>query len=428
MSRGSPPPADGRTLHRTLRAIRGVNAQQGTRRVRCCIMTGCERSPLPAVRPARAGGEVVKWPAAVMLPPEPDAVLDRFASLAASTLRSPMAVLSLLSSDREIVLPGASGMPAPWQQERVMAWAHSLCRHAAASAELVVVDDVRTDPHAQDYREAVGHFGVGAWIAAPAEVLQRLHPSLHDGRGRHPGGRTSPRPPPGASPGPGTASSGRSGAGPTDAGTTAEADTVANRRRQRGPGAGAGPPAADAGQPVVRHRTGVRHPRGGPAPGRRWRAGRLGCAVRDGHRRPALERAGPRTAAGPGRRCGRRTPLTRADLSRSGRRTADGHRPGRLHRRAHPQPAPVELVPRSVAGGDRRRRVRHPHRSAARTAGCGPLRSAHPRGRAAPGPVRGHVHLPTRHRSGLGAVRPADGHRPRRPRRRRRRLLLLRRP
>ncbi len=169
----------------------------------------------------------MKWPAAVMLPPEPDAVLDRFASLAASTLRSPMAVLSLLSSDREIVLPGASGMPAPWQQERVMAWAHSLCRHAAASAELVVVDDVRTDPHAQDYREAVGHFGVGAWIAAPLRFSSDFTRLFTTDEADTPGGRTSPRPPPGASPGPGTASSGRSGAGPTDAGTTAEADTVA---------------------------------------------------------------------------------------------------------------------------------------------------------------------------------------------------------
>lgn len=109
----------------------------------------------------------MRWPAAVMLPPEPDALLDRFASLAARTLRAPMAVLSLLDDSQQVVLPGAAGMPEPWQRERTMQWAHSLCRFVAGGTGLVAVDDVATDPHASDYAEAVDAFGVRSWIAAP---------------------------------------------------------------------------------------------------------------------------------------------------------------------------------------------------------------------------------------------------------------------
>ncbi len=108
-----------------------------------------------------------------MLPPEPDALLDRFASLAARTLRAPMAVLSLLDETDRVVLPGAAGMPDPWQRERTMRWGESLCRFATGGADgddgtgLVVVDDVADDPRAPQYAQAVEAFGVRSWIAAP---------------------------------------------------------------------------------------------------------------------------------------------------------------------------------------------------------------------------------------------------------------------
>jgi len=108
----------------------------------------------------------MKWPAAVMLPPAPDAVLDRFASLAAATLQAPMAVLSLLDDDKQQVLPGAYGMPTPWQQQRRLELTHSLCRFVIDAEGSVVVDDVTDDEQSQTSR-AVTDFGVRSWVATP---------------------------------------------------------------------------------------------------------------------------------------------------------------------------------------------------------------------------------------------------------------------
>ncbi|MEZ0163335.1 PP2C family protein-serine/threonine phosphatase [Kineococcus sp. LSe6-4] len=126
----------------------------------------------------------MKWPSAVMLPPEPDALLDRFASLAARTLRAPMAVLSLLDETDRVVLPGAAGMPDPWQSERTMRWGESLCRFATdGTGGLVVVDDVADDPRAPQYAAAVEAFGVRSWIAAPLRFTHDFTRLFDDGPG-----------------------------------------------------------------------------------------------------------------------------------------------------------------------------------------------------------------------------------------------------
>jgi GAF domain-containing protein len=67
---------------------------------------------------------------------------DRLARLAAHVLHAPVALVSLVSSDRQFFI-SCLGLPEPWASRRESPLSHSFCQHAVASREPLLVDDAR---------------------------------------------------------------------------------------------------------------------------------------------------------------------------------------------------------------------------------------------------------------------------------------------
>ena len=94
-----------------------------------------------------------------------DALFDRFAEMVRTVLDVPVALVSLVGSDRQ-VFPGAYGLRAPWDQERQTALSHSFCQHGVVSAEPLVVVDARSDPRVQ-HNLAIEDLGVVGYAGMP---------------------------------------------------------------------------------------------------------------------------------------------------------------------------------------------------------------------------------------------------------------------
>jgi GAF domain-containing protein len=67
---------------------------------------------------------------------------DRHARLAAQVLNAPVALVSLVDSDRQF-FKSCLGLPEPWASERQSPLSHSFCQHAVATREPLVVSDAR---------------------------------------------------------------------------------------------------------------------------------------------------------------------------------------------------------------------------------------------------------------------------------------------
>ncbi|WP_367401554.1 SpoIIE family protein phosphatase [Streptomyces xanthophaeus] len=91
--------------------------------------------------------------------------MDRFARLVSRLLRVPVAFVSLVGEDRQI-LPGLFGLPEPWAGSRTLPLSHSLCRYVVASGQPLVVSDARADERLRT-SPAVGDLGVAAYAGMP---------------------------------------------------------------------------------------------------------------------------------------------------------------------------------------------------------------------------------------------------------------------
>jgi hypothetical protein len=67
---------------------------------------------------------------------------DRLARLAAHVLNAPVALVSLVDSDRQF-FKSCLGLPEPWASRRESPLTHSFCQHAVASREPLIVVDAR---------------------------------------------------------------------------------------------------------------------------------------------------------------------------------------------------------------------------------------------------------------------------------------------
>jgi len=65
---------------------------------------------------------------------------DRLARLASHVLNAPVALVSLVSSDRQFFM-SCLGLPEPWASRREAPLSHSFCQHAVARREPLLVDD-----------------------------------------------------------------------------------------------------------------------------------------------------------------------------------------------------------------------------------------------------------------------------------------------
>ncbi|MCX4547073.1 SpoIIE family protein phosphatase [Streptomyces sp. NBC_01565] len=91
--------------------------------------------------------------------------MDRSARLVSRLLRVPVAFVSLIGDDRQI-LPGMIGLPEPWATVRALPPSHSLCRYVMASGEPLVTPDARADERLRT-SPAIADLGVVGYAGMP---------------------------------------------------------------------------------------------------------------------------------------------------------------------------------------------------------------------------------------------------------------------
>ena len=75
----------------------------------------------------------------------PEPVFDRFARVAARVADVPVALVSLVTEDRQY-FAGMFGVAQPWADARQTPLSHSFCQHVVANGAPLVVEDARSDP------------------------------------------------------------------------------------------------------------------------------------------------------------------------------------------------------------------------------------------------------------------------------------------
>ena len=96
-------------------------------------------------------------------PPNP--VLDRLTRLAAQLVEAPIALLTLVDSDRQVFL-SAYGLPEPLQAAHETGIEYSICQHAVATGRPLIVADAHADAVLRR-NAAVTQFGVTAYAGMP---------------------------------------------------------------------------------------------------------------------------------------------------------------------------------------------------------------------------------------------------------------------
>ena len=91
--------------------------------------------------------------------------MERLARLVASTLRVPVALVSLVEKDRQ-VFPGMVGLAEPWATSRQTPLSHSMCQHVTATGSPLILPDAREDERTCD-NLAIGDLGVIAYAGMP---------------------------------------------------------------------------------------------------------------------------------------------------------------------------------------------------------------------------------------------------------------------
>ena len=90
---------------------------------------------------------------------------DSLARLAARLLDAPVALVSLVDSDRQY-FKSCLGMPEPWASQRWSPLSHSFCQHAVAARRPLVVRDAREHPDLLD-NLAITEMDVIAYAGIP---------------------------------------------------------------------------------------------------------------------------------------------------------------------------------------------------------------------------------------------------------------------
>lgn len=90
---------------------------------------------------------------------------DRLVRLAARVLRVPVALVSLVDSNRQF-FKSCVGLGEPWASQRETPLSHSFCQHAVISREPLIIDDAREHPLVQD-NLAIRDLNVIAYAGIP---------------------------------------------------------------------------------------------------------------------------------------------------------------------------------------------------------------------------------------------------------------------
>ena len=90
---------------------------------------------------------------------------DRFTRLARATLRVPICLVSLVTSDRQ-VFAGACGLPADLEVTRETPLSDSICQHAVARRSMLIIGDTRADPVIREVPSVV-KYGIRSYLGCP---------------------------------------------------------------------------------------------------------------------------------------------------------------------------------------------------------------------------------------------------------------------
>lgn len=95
----------------------------------------------------------------------PDEALDRLTRLVQRCLHAPVALVSLVESDRQ-VFASAQGLSEPWCSLGETPLSHSFCQHVVTRNTPLRIEDARLDPAVRD-NLAVSDLGVIAYLGVP---------------------------------------------------------------------------------------------------------------------------------------------------------------------------------------------------------------------------------------------------------------------
>ena len=95
----------------------------------------------------------------------PDRGLDALAHLCAKLLDVPIALITLIEADRQLIT-ASCGLPEPWAGERQTRLSHSFCQHVVVSCQPFVVSDAREHPLVWE-NLAIRDLGVIAYAGIP---------------------------------------------------------------------------------------------------------------------------------------------------------------------------------------------------------------------------------------------------------------------
>jgi diguanylate cyclase len=104
-----------------------------------------------------------------LLDSPPEESFDRLARLAARVLRTPVSMISLVTSDRQFV-KSEYGLAEPWRTHRRMPIDRSICRHVVCSGRPLVSSDTRLDPLLASH-PAIVDLAVSAYAGVPLNDL-----------------------------------------------------------------------------------------------------------------------------------------------------------------------------------------------------------------------------------------------------------------
>ncbi|HEX8212321.1 MAG TPA: PAS domain S-box protein [Longimicrobium sp.] len=99
-----------------------------------------------------------------------ETAFDRLSSLVTRILRVPVALVTLVEEDRQL-LKGCVGLPEPWASARETPLSHSFCQYTLGMREALVVEDARRDPRLAD-NLAIPALSVVAYAGIPLITSQ----------------------------------------------------------------------------------------------------------------------------------------------------------------------------------------------------------------------------------------------------------------
>lgn len=103
-----------------------------------------------------------------LLDSDPEEAFDRITRLASRLLNVPVALISLVTEDRQF-FKSQRGLPSPWDLLRQTPLSHSFCQHVVHSGEALVIEDARIHPLVKDNR-AIEELGVVGYLGIPLKT------------------------------------------------------------------------------------------------------------------------------------------------------------------------------------------------------------------------------------------------------------------